>query len=98
MGDELVRKLRKINTREEYGMGRNLAEFRQWYYQQSPAERQAFKQKMRTLADSDKWACSEMSIVIRLKQDAPTLGGEARPSEILKAIGDWDEAEKNLES
>jgi hypothetical protein len=98
MGDKLVRKLKQINTRNDYATECNLAEIRQCYYQQSAAGRQAFKQKMLTLADSDEWDSLDMSIVFRLKQDGPTLKGEARPSEILKAIEDWDEAEKNLES
>jgi hypothetical protein len=96
----------KADTQMKYKTGRNLAQFRQRYYQLSPSDQEAFKGKMQALADAAEWfdgACVPITVTLCLKQtwhsqdgeDSLDLAGNATPSEVLAAIALWDEADED---
>jgi hypothetical protein len=96
--------IRKADTQLKYKAGRNLAEFRQWYYQQSPPDRLAFKEKMQALAEASKsFDGIRVPITVRLHldqrwysdDDCISIKGDGTPSEVLAAIVEWDRVDED---
>ena len=103
---DLSRVLLKADTRLKYKRGRNLAEIRQWYYQQSPSARQMFKEKLQALANASEWfdgAFVPITVALHLEQtwhsqdgdDSISLKADATPANVLAAIVQWDGADED---
>ena len=101
MNGDFDRKRRPGDSRREHTTQEELANVRQWYYSVSEAERSKFKQDIQALITASKpFERSNFTFAVNFTwtwhsgEESISLKATRTPSEILKAIDEWDNADE----